>query len=172
MHVARGNTRHTGPAGPRVARIPSRHATNERRGLHSLVWGAWLVFSQFLAAGGGVLTDERSHCFHRLHSNYRTRDTHEVLGMLCAYLADIFLGGEHKRPLCITRVASTLVIRTEITQDNFGGMVITLPLSSALHNRTYPCPLTSNRTRNARAPTSPRSIGFCAIWESISSSSS
>ena len=26
-------------------------------------------------------------------------------------------------------------------------------------------------TRNARAPTSPRSIGFCAIWESISSSS-
>ena len=25
---------------------------------------------------------------------------------------------------------------------------------------------------NARAPTSPRSIGFCAIWESISSSSS
>ena len=28
------------------------------------------------------------------------------------------------------------------------------------------------RTRNARAPTSPRSIGFCAIWESISSSSS
>ena len=27
-------------------------------------------------------------------------------------------------------------------------------------------------TRNARAPTSPRSIGFCAIWESISSSSS
>ena len=46
-----------------------------------------------------------------------------------------------------------------------------LPLSSALHNRTYPCPLTSDRTRNARAPTSPRSIGFCAIWESISSSS-
>jgi len=29
----------------------------------------------------------------------------------------------------------------------------------------------SRRTRNARAPTSPRSIGFCAIWESISSSS-
>ena len=47
-----------------------------------------------------------------------------------------------------------------------------LPQSSALHNRTYPCPLTSDRTRNARAPTSPRSIGFCAIWESISSSSS
>jgi len=44
-----------------------------------------------------------------------------------------------------------------------------LPLSSALHNRTYPCPLTSDRTHNARAPTSPRSIGFCAIWESISS---
>ena len=43
---------------------------------------------------------------------------------------------------------------------------------SALHNRTCPCPLTSDRTRNARAPTSPRSIGFCAIWESISSSSS
>ena len=47
-----------------------------------------------------------------------------------------------------------------------------LPQSSALHNRTCPCPLTSDRTRNARAPTSPRSIGFCAIWESISSSSS
>ena len=47
-----------------------------------------------------------------------------------------------------------------------------LPQSSASHNRTYPCPLTSDRTRNARAPTSPRSIGFCVIWESISSSSS
>ena len=46
-----------------------------------------------------------------------------------------------------------------------------LPQPSALHNRTCPCPLTSDRTRNARAPTSPRSIGFCAIWESISSSS-
>ena len=47
-----------------------------------------------------------------------------------------------------------------------------LPQPSALHNRTCPCPLTSDRTRNARAPTSPRSIGFCAIWDCISSSSS
>ena len=46
-----------------------------------------------------------------------------------------------------------------------------LPQPSALHNRTCPCPLTSDRTRNARAPTSPRSIGFCAIWDCISSSS-
>ena len=45
------------------------------------------------------------------------------------------------------------------------------PQPSALHNRTCPCPLTSDRTRNARAPTSPRSIGFCAIWDCISSSS-
>ena len=43
-----------------------------------------------------------------------------------------------------------------------------LPQPSALHNRTCPCPLTSD---NARAPTSPRSIGFCAIWDCISSSS-
>ena len=47
-----------------------------------------------------------------------------------------------------------------------------LPQPSALHNRTCPCPLTSDRTRNARAPTSPRSIGFCVIWDCISSSSS
>ena len=46
-----------------------------------------------------------------------------------------------------------------------------LPQPSALHNRTCPCPLTSDRTRNARAPTSPRSIGFCAIWGCISTSS-
>ena len=32
--------------------------------------------------------------------------------------------------------------------------------------------LTSDRTRNAHAPTSPRSIGFCALWDCISSSSS
>ena len=32
--------------------------------------------------------------------------------------------------------------------------------------------LDTNRTRNARPPTSPRSTGFCAIWGCISSSSS
>ena len=47
-----------------------------------------------------------------------------------------------------------------------------LPQPSALHNRTCLCPLTSDRTRNARAPTTPRGIGFCAIWDCISSSSS
>jgi hypothetical protein len=35
-----------------------------------------------------------------------------------------------------------------------------------------PPPPSSTGLRNARAPTSPRSIGFCVIWESISSSSS
>jgi hypothetical protein len=47
-----------------------------------------------------------------------------------------------------------------------------LPQPSALHNCACPCPLTSDRTRNARAPTSPRSTGFCVIWEGASSSSS
>jgi len=46
-----------------------------------------------------------------------------------------------------------------------------LPQPSTLYSRACSCPLASNRTRNARAPTSPHSIGFCAIWESISSSS-
>ena len=66
-----------------------------------------------------MLTDERSNCFHRLHSNYRTKDTRGVLGMLRAYQIDVFPGGELKRPLRITRVASTLVIRTEMPQDIF-----------------------------------------------------
>ena len=56
-----------------------------------------------------MLTDERSYSFPGLHSNYRTGDTQDVLEMLCAYLTDIWPGGELKRPLCITRVASTLV---------------------------------------------------------------
>ena len=72
-----------------------------------------------------MLTDERSYCFHGLHSNYRTGDTQDVLDMLRAYLIDIFPGGELRRSLRIARVASTLVIRTEMPQDIFGDMVIT-----------------------------------------------
>ena len=68
-----------------------------------------------------MLTDERNYSFHGLHSKYRTGDTHDVLGMLCAYLIDKFPGGELKRSLCITRVASTLVTRTEIPQGVFQG---------------------------------------------------
>jgi len=67
-----------------------------------------------------MLTDERSYCFHGLQSNYRTGDTHDVLEMLCAYRADISPSGELRRR--ITRVASTLVIRTEMPQDIFRGL--------------------------------------------------
>ena len=48
-------------------------------------------------------------------------DTHDVLDMLRAYLTDIFPGGELKRSLRFTRVASTLVICTEMPQDIFSG---------------------------------------------------
>ena len=53
-----------------------------------------------------------------------------------------------------------------------GEVYYALVQVALLYDRTCPCPLTSDRTRNARAPTSPRSIGFCAIWDCISSSSS
>ena len=45
---------------------------------------------------------------------------------------------------------------------------------SALHLPRLPEPPTHDLTytRNARASTSPRSIGFCVIWDCISSSSS
>ena len=48
------------------------------------------------------------------------------------------------------------------------------PHTSALHTRTCPSRPTAFliNTRNARAPTSTRSIGFCVIWVCISSSSS
>jgi hypothetical protein len=43
------------------------------------------------------------------------------------------------------------------------------PLAPALAHTSS---LDTDRARNAHAPTSPRSIGFCAIWDCISSSSS
>ena len=53
-----------------------------------------------------MLTDERRYCFHGLHTNYRTGETHDALGMLCAYLTEISPGGELKRSLCIYTMKS------------------------------------------------------------------
>ena len=111
-----------------------------------------------------------------------------------AVLRQVFPLGEHRRKVEVVQVAlkrpavGHLVAVSPIAQPPRGGATKKkadpttqhaligfkhphLPQPSALHNRTCPCPLTSDRTRNARAPTSPRSIGFCAIWDCISSSS-
>jgi hypothetical protein len=45
-------------------------------------------------------------------------------------------------------------------------------MNSRAHSQQAPSVLALTAHENARVPTSPRSIGFCVIWESISSSSS